>query len=664
MLYFGDEQTVAQKCATIRKDGAMKAKKALTVVMISMGVVLAAGCGRYEAKLPKECEDARIFVEKIDGISDDFLRGVDISTVISEEENGAKYYTEDGIEEDVFKILADSGVNSVRVRVWNDPFDKDGNGYGGGNCDVENAVKIAKRAKKYGMSMVIDFHYSDFWADPSKQMCPKAWEGMTPAEKSDAAYSFTYDALEKIIKAGGDVKFVQIGNETNTGIAGETIWKSIAEVMNGGSRAVRKIGDRMKKDIKVCVHFTNPEDSWNIDGIAGKLQRYEVDYDVFCLSYYPYWHGTRENLAKVMENLRSKYEKEAMVVETSYMFTEEDGDGNANSVSAKDLCAEYAATIQSQANAVRDVCETVSNAGGLGVYYWEPAWIPVDSSTWEKGTGWATGFAAEYDPDDAGVYYGGCAWDNQAMFDFDGKALPSLSVFKYLKYGAKAETGIDFMEDVFVNSIMNENIELPEKVMTFYNDRSLNGETAVSWDEETIAGIDTSVPGTYEIGGTLPEGSKITARVNIEGVNILSNPGFEDNDHSMWKITEKNSATVDYQRKEGDAHSGEWALHFWNAGDVEFTAEQTLSNLENGTYTVYCYAQGGDNGKSPKMFLYANSSGNEYTDDFLTDGWINWMKPAIYGIEVTDNTLTFGVNVKAGAGAWGTFDDFCVYKEK
>lgn len=641
----------------------MKTKVIVMATMVA-GMIGIAGCGKYEAKLPTECEDAKIFVEKIDGISDDFVKGVDISTIIVEEKNGAKFYTEDGKEEDVFKILADSGVNSLRVRVWNDPYDKNGNGYGGGNCDIDNAVEIAKRAKGYDLSMMIDFHYSDFWADPSKQMCPKAWEGMSAADKSDEAYKFTYEALEKIIKAGGNVKFVQVGNETNTGMAGEKLWSAITEVMKGGSRAVREISEKYKQDIKVCVHFTNPEDSGNIASIAGKLKSYELDYDVFALSYYPYWHGTQENLSKVMENIQLKYEKETMVVETSYMFTKEDGDGNANSVSTKDLCEEYAATVQSQANEVRDVCATVSKAGGLGVYYWEPAWIPVDKSTWEKGTGWATSFASEYDPDDAGVYYGGCAWDNQAMFDFDGTALPSLSVFKYLKYGAKAEPRVDFVNDVSVELLLNEEAILPKTVMAHFNDRSLNGETNVTWDEEKVNAIDTSVPGDYEIKGVLSDNTEIVARVKVQGVNILKNASFEEADRSMWIIEEKASNTVDYQQKEGDAHSGAYSMHYWNDGGVSFKATQTLENLENGTYTVYCFAQGGDNGSNPKMYLFANTSGKEYTEDFLTDGWINWKNPVISGIEVTDNTLTFGVSVEAGAGAWGTIDDFYVYKEK
>jgi arabinogalactan endo-1,4-beta-galactosidase len=122
-----------------------------------------------------QTESSDIYVEKIDGISDDFIRGMDASEVLSLENNGVKYYDYDGNEQDIFKTLADSGVNYIRLRVWNDPYDKDGNGYGGGNCDLNTAVELGKRATKYGMKVNIDFHYSDFWADPAKQKAPKAW---------------------------------------------------------------------------------------------------------------------------------------------------------------------------------------------------------------------------------------------------------------------------------------------------------------------------------------------------------------------------------------------------------------------------------------------------------------------------------------------------------
>ena len=133
--------------------------------------------------IPKsKIEGSSLYVKKVEGLSNDFILGMDASSVIAEEESGVKYYNFDGEEQDVFKTLAESGVNHIRVRIWNDPYDGDGNGYGGGNSDIEKAVEIGKRATKHGMKLIVDFHYSDFWADPGKQMVPKAWKGMSIEE--------------------------------------------------------------------------------------------------------------------------------------------------------------------------------------------------------------------------------------------------------------------------------------------------------------------------------------------------------------------------------------------------------------------------------------------------------------------------------------------------
>lgn len=636
-------------------------KKILMPVM-AFALAFIMGCGQpkeYAPKMPEGVEEASIFVEPIEGLSDDFLRGVDISTILVEEKAGAKYYTEDGTEEDVFKILADSGVNCVRVRVWNDPYDENGNGYGGGNCDVESAVEIGRRAAQYGMKMMVDFHFSDFWADPGKQMCPKAWVGMTGTEKGEAAYEFVLDAMNRILEGGADVGCVQLGNENNNGMAGETKWAEIGKIVDGGSRACKEAGEKYGKDIKIALHFTNPENTDGMKSMLRKLKNCEVEYDIFALSYYTYWHGSLDNLKEVMKLAQEKYGKDVMVVETAYMFTTGDGDGNGNSVSDKDVNKKYAPSPQGQANVIRDVCAAVSEVGGLGVFYWEPAWIPVDSSTWETiGTGWATSYAGAYDPDDAGRYYGGCAWDNQALFGFDGVALPSLSVFKYLKYGTTCELKITSVEKAVKNVNPGSSYTMPETVLVHYNDSSKDGPVAVTWNADDLAKVNADKLGEYTVKGKLEDGTEAECTVNVANVNWVVNPGFEEEDRSMWEFSFEGDAVLDFQQKETDASSGEWAMHYWRAGDVAFKASQTITGLDDGTYFLSMQTQGGDSGVNPKMYLFAESGGETYRTDFAVTGWIEWKKPEIKEIEVKDGTVTIGVCVDAGKGAWGTFDDF------
>ena len=263
-----------------------------------------------------------LYVKKVENLNDDFIMGADISSVLSLEKSGVKFYDYDGNEGDLFDILKQSGINYVRVRIWNDPFDENGNGYGGGNCDIEAACEIGKRAADAGLKLLADFHYSDFWADPSKQMCPKAWQGMEIEEKSQALYDYTKECMNKLNAAGADVGMVQLGNETNGMMSGEKIWMNIYYLMDAGSRATREV----LPDALVAVHFTNPESSDNMLNYASKLKYYKLDYDVFASSYYPYWHGTLENLTSVLKTVSETYGKKVMVAETSYAYTLEDGD--------------------------------------------------------------------------------------------------------------------------------------------------------------------------------------------------------------------------------------------------------------------------------------------------------------------------------------------------
>ena len=171
--------------------------------------------------LPDGSEKSEIYVEPIADLPDDFIRGMDASAVLSLENSGVTYYNYEGKEQDVFETLAQSGVNYIRLRVWNDPYDADGNGYGGGNNDVATAVALGKRATAYGMKVCVDFHYSDFWADPKRQHAPKAWEGMSASEKSEALYDFTKESLAELLDAGVDVGMVQVGNEINNSMESE-----------------------------------------------------------------------------------------------------------------------------------------------------------------------------------------------------------------------------------------------------------------------------------------------------------------------------------------------------------------------------------------------------------------------------------------------------------
>lgn len=609
-----------------------------------------------------------IYIEPVEGITDDFIRGMDASSVLVEENSGVKYYNFDGEEQDVFQTLAEGGINYIRLRVWNDPFDENGNGYGGGNNDVATAVALGKRATAYGMKVCIDFHYSDFWADPKRQHAPKAWEGMDVTQKCDALYDFTKESLTEILDAGVDVGMVQVGNEINNGMSGETKLENVTQLLHAGCRGVREISEKYQKDISIAIHYTRITDKAQVDSLVANLEKSEMDYDMIGLSFYPFWDGSMSNMQRVVELIQERYGKKVFIAETSYCYTSEDGDGSGNSlVGIDDLAEGYPATVQGQASMVRDVCAAAHEAGALGVFYWEGVWLPVGEATadnspvWEKyGSGWASSYAADYDPEDAGLYYGGCSWDNQAMFDFEGYPLESLKVFKYLETGCAAPLKVDSVPALHVTCNVGGELILPEQVDVIYNDRSANKPSAVTWNAAQLAAIDMNAGGVYEVTGSLEDGTAVTATVEIKMDNLVRNPSFEDSDTSMWKVTyEGTDNPTDYQVNEVDAHSGEVAFHFWSEDtEMDFSIEQEFTDLEAGTYQLMTYAQGGDLTEGAAMELYAVTSDGEQTEPFMVTTYKDWKNPTIPQIKVSDGSLTIGVRIRCNPLSWGTVDDF------
>ncbi|NLP34398.1 MAG: cellulase family glycosylhydrolase [Clostridiales bacterium] len=615
---------------------------------------------------------AELFVDKIEGLSPDFIRGVDLSSIIALENSGVVFYDEKGKEQDIFKTLSKAGVNYIRVRVWNDPYDANGNGYGGGNNDLDTAIAIGKRASKYKMKLMIDFHYSDFWADPSKQQAPKAWTNMNLEEKGKALYEYTKESLQRFMEEGVDVGIVQIGNETTNAFCGENNWKNITTLFQEGSRAVREVSKDEKQDILIAIHFTNPENAENYERYAMILKNFKVDYDIFASSYYPYWHGTLDNLTAILTKVANDFDTKVMVAETSYAYTFENGDGHGNTISEESVFTkDYPITIQGQASAIRDVMEAVAKVGdaGLGVFYWEPAWIPVSGETFEQrsklweeyGSGWASSFATEYDPLDAGVYYGGSSWDNQGLFDFQGHPLPSLKVFQYVYTGAEATLRVDAIDDVLLRVRKGDDYLLPDTVTVLLNDGTKQ-EVAVEWKEADVEKIATDILGVYEIHGLAfynEEEYEASGKVIIVEQNYVENYSFEDLDLSMWTITNHNDVTSELgiQEKISDAKTGTKSLHFYSTNQVDFKVEQKITDLKPGIYNFGIYIQGGDV-NNPEMSIYAIADGKTYIAEASVDGWANWKNPKVENIQVDSGTIVIGASIACDPKGWGTLDDF------
>ncbi|WP_022893809.1 glycosyl hydrolase 53 family protein [Agromyces subbeticus] len=605
--------------------------------------------------------DAGIFVERVDGLSPDFANGVDVSTVLSLEESGVVFRDDAGQPADLFEVLADNGVNTVRVRVWNDPFDASGNGYGGGNVDVERAVEIGSRATAAGLSVLVDFHYSDFWADPGRQLAPKAWQGLSPEQTVTALHDFTTDALQSFEDAGVDVSMVQVGNETNNAIAGYSragtaIDAQFAALISAGSTAVREV----LPEALVAVHFTNPETSGRYATYAAGLAQFGVDYDVFASSYYPYWHGSTENLTASLTHVATTYGKQVMVAETSWAHTLGDGDGYPNVIGEATITDDYPASVQGQATELRDVIAAVAAVGdaGIGVFYWEPAWLPVGPASdvaanellWERdGSGWATSFASDYDPVHVGEFYGGSAWDNQSLFAWNGTPLESLRTFEYVYTGAVAPREVVSVEHVELSMTDGAAVELPATITVTYNDGSTE-HPSVDWSDavDWIRG-----PGEYSVPGRTSTGLAVTASVTVLAANLVQNGSFESPDLGAWALTGPAART-----ETADGSDGDFALTFWSGQAYSMSAAQSLTGVPAGTYTLEATTQGTGSASTDSRVLSATTSAGSWSAPLQFTAW-NEMHTATLPTVVVgaDGVVDLRADFALSAGAWRVLDD-------
>ncbi|WP_157207965.1 glycoside hydrolase family 53 protein [Mariniflexile maritimum] len=326
-----------------------------------------------------------------------FYYGADLSYVNEMEDCGAVYKNSQGISENPYKIVADAGANLVRVRLWNNPTWTNYSNL----SDVKETISKAKQQK---MKVLLDFHYSDTWADPSNQLIPAAWENQINNTEAlgELLYNYTFNTLSELKKEGLTPDIVQIGNEINPMILqSKTLvwpinWTRNAYLINKGISAVRNFSNK----VAVMLHIAQPENGlwWFEQATAAGV----TDYDWIGLSYYPIWSEYKlNNVATPLKTLITTYKKRLMIVETAYPFTLENADAANNILDEKALISGYPATQQGQLDYLNALKTKIKEAGGEGLIYWEPAWVSTQCSTlWAQGSHWdnATLFDHNYKP--------------------------------------------------------------------------------------------------------------------------------------------------------------------------------------------------------------------------------------------------------------------------
>lgn len=324
--------------------------------------------------------------------------GADLSYVNEMEDCGA-VYRDQGQPVDPYRLFAEKGANLVRLRLWHSP---DWTAY----STTEDVTRGIRRSREAGMEVLLDFHYSDDWADPGDQIIPAAWSDFdSDAELAEAVFTYTRDTLLGLHEQGLMPEMVQVGNETNTEILlPENVpedrpinWERNALLLNAGIRGVKAAGEKAGVTLKIMLHVAQPEnvEPWFDDGLAAGLE----DFDIIGISYYAKWSSrSMAQLGETISHLREKFGKDVIIVETSYPWTLEGKDEAGNILGEDSLIEAYPATLDGQRQYLIDLTQLVIGSDGQGVVYWEPAWVSTGCSTrWGKGSHWENASFFDYD---------------------------------------------------------------------------------------------------------------------------------------------------------------------------------------------------------------------------------------------------------------------------
>ncbi len=373
--------------------------------------------------------------EVLISVADDpaFLFGADLSYVNQILDHGGEY-KDDGAARDPYKIFADRGTDLIRLRLWHNPvwtkevYNPEGQQLYNDLKDVERSIA---RARQEGMKVMLDFHYSDVWADPGNQAIPAAWLDIKELSMlRDSVYKYTRKTLEYLDQKGLMPEFVQIGNEINCGMlyeyneepvpgfpAGNSCkgqWSNLTAILNSGIKAVREVSAVSTVKSKIILHIADPGHvvSWFNNVAGGGVV---TDFDIIGVSYYPIWHtGTSlDALSDRIAEFKNTFDKDVMIVEAAYPWTRLGNDDYNNIFGAQAAVTGFPFSPEGQLAMMQTITQEIVDGGGIGIVYWEPGWISSDiRDLWNTGS----------------------SWENCAFFDFQGEPLPVMNYMTHEYY--------------------------------------------------------------------------------------------------------------------------------------------------------------------------------------------------------------------------------------
>jgi arabinogalactan endo-1,4-beta-galactosidase len=550
----------------------------------------------------------------------DFIKGMDISFLPELKELGAEFYDADGNKKEVWELLKENGVNSIRLRIWNEP---DNVTESGGYCSLEQTIAMAKLIKQNGMSFFLDFHYSDWWADPGKQVKPKAWEKLEFDELVQAVHDYTRDVLYKMEEEGVLPDMVQIGNEIRSGMLfpeGEVPnYRQLVMLINSGIRAVREL--RKEHEIKIMIHLDQGGRyyylrEWFDAVMAAGLE----EFDIIGVSYYPFWHGSFTDLKNSLVKLVERYGKPIVVAETAHAWRNA-GDGFIGEQSEK--IAGFPASPWGQKQVldlVMNITASLENEMGLGIYYWEPVVLPFEG----KG-GW---------------------WSNMGVFNERGEALPALNSFRFVRENFRQKEIAKIYEPEKIIQKLGEEVKLPKSIKVLYFDGEIN-EIKVVWEKFSF-----KETGDYRINGKLESiGRTVEAEVQVveyieTSHNYIGNAAFEDGLRG-WEIRSEDSRVkVELLQEFDEPFPAPPTNYIYVESPVNFTwkLEKQMEGLTPGKYSLSVEYRG-TNTTGVDVRLYAGETSHDYKELVIYPTDESWITYELPDIMIEKVTLKLGITI-------------------
>lgn len=449
----------------------------------------------------------------------DFIRGMDISSYFEMKDKGYHYYDEEGREVDALEYAVKRGFNYARLRIWKDPENIPESG---GYCNLEQTIKLAQKIKGLGIGYVLDFHYSDWWADPANQRKPAAWENLSVEGLEDAVYQYTRDCLLALDEAGVYPDMIQIGNEIRTGMlfpeGAVPQWGNLARFINAGIKAVRKT--QGTHDTRIIIHLDQGgKHEYFREWFDHIIEHGVEDFDIIGLSYYPFWHGQYHELKNNMDALVERYGKDLLVMETAHAFRRSGGKFFREE---QERAAGFPATQADQRKVLELIISIIfhtKDEKGLGFFYWEPFMRAL-----ENDDGWGT-----------------C----MGIMDENGKPTEGYCAVAYEPWKEDAKAIAKIYCGEMLGRITMRN--LPSSVCVLHMDGT-TAEKTVKWetDKKIIAG---------EIAGRIidvpKEWSRITLKLSEEcqTENLVINGDFTEGmkgftvtyerEHTEYRVNER-----------------------------------------------------------------------------------------------------------------------------